>query len=303
MRITKVIFTVSVIVCLAGSALCVTPAASLQELIEKHMASIGTPEARTAAKNRVAQGTARYEVTTGGAGHIDGQCTVLSEAKNAREVWRFNTTNYRGEDLQTDGNKVQVSKGTYVSNVPNEPRRSVLGDFLYNEAALLREGIFFGTIGVNWPLLDAKYNSAKLSYEGVKTINGQQLHEVKYTPKKKSDAEVKLYFDEQFHHVLTIATMTVDPRLLSGATGDSQDFMNRGSSSGEGFANSQQQSVRYRMEQRFDDFQKSGDLMLPTHENVKFSAEGYATTLVNYDVKMTTVNSNVGLDPKNFQIK
>ncbi|MFB3812936.1 MAG: hypothetical protein ACE14L_02405 [Terriglobales bacterium] len=263
------------------------PSMTLEQLVQKHLASIGAPEARAAVKTRVAQGTSKWEVLSGGVGNVEGKATLVSEGRKVREVLRFSANDYRGEDLISDGEKLHVSKGLTTNLAPNDPKRSLLGEFLYNEAALLREGIFTGTLGTAWPLLDAKYGSAKLSYEGVKKIDGRELHEVKFVPKKRSDADIHLYFDQDFRHVLTVATMMIDPRILSGGL----------------IQTVRQQPIRYRLEERFEDFQMVDGLTLPTTSEVKFSAEGYASSLMRYTTHFTNIQHNLNLDPSTFRIK
>jgi hypothetical protein len=284
-------------------ALAAEPTLSLKDLISQHLDSIGTPEQRAAVKTRVAQGTSHYKILNGGAGELNGPATFLGEGKNLRIVMRYPTGEYRGEDFLTDGSRVQVF---------GNPKRSLMGQLLYDQGALITEGILGGTLTPAWPLLDPKVRDAKLSYEGLKTIDGTTLHEVKYVPKKKSDLDIRLYFDrETFRHVLTIATATINPKLMGAVGGDGADFMDRGPAYAVGADNgtnaetstSRQQTFRYRIEQRFEDFQKVDGMMLPHKSSIRFSAEGYRSALVTYDASFSDLNTNISLDPKNFQFK
>lgn len=281
-------------------ALAAEPVLSLNDLVNKHLGSIGTPEQRAAVKTRVAIGTSHYKIVNGGAGEIDGSATLVGEGRNLRLVMKYKTGDYRGEDLLTDGDRVQAS---------GSPKRSLMGQFLYDQSALLTEGILGGTLTTAWPLLDPKMRSAKLSYEGLKNINGSELHEVKYVPKKKTDLEIRLYFDkETFRHVLTVASITIDPRLLSGVPADGTDFMQRGgiagtSGSSPETSTARQQPLRYRIEERFENFQPVEGLMLPHSCSIRFSAEGYRSAMFTYDAKFSEINQNVALDPRNFQLK
>lgn len=280
-------------------ALAAEPGMSIADLVSKHLSSIGTPEQLAAAKTRVATGTSHYKIVNGGAGEMDGSATIVSEGRNLRFVIKYKNGEYRGEDLLTDGDRAQVF-GT--------PKRSLMGQFLYDESALLTEGLLGGTIAPAWPLLDPKVRSAKLSYEGLKNIEGADLHEVKYVPKKKTDLDIRLYFEKDtFRHVLTVATITINPRLLSGVPASGTDIMGRGEIGGTGSSPEtstvRQQSIRYRIEQRFGGFGKVDGLTLPRTSSIRFSAEGYRSALLLYDESFEQIDQNVTLDPRNFQLK
>jgi len=62
---------------------------------------------------------------------------------------------------------------------------------------ILREGLFGGTISTAWPLLDLK-PAGEAKYEGVKKIDGRELHDLTYVPNKSSsgsDLTIHLYFE------------------------------------------------------------------------------------------------------------
>lgn len=280
-------------------ALAAESTLSLADLISKHLNSIGTPEQRAAAKTRVATGTSHYKIVNGGTGEMDGSATLVGEGRNLRFVMKYKAGEYRGEDLLTDGDRVQVF---------GNPKRSLIGQFLYDQNPLISEGLLGGTLGTAWPLLDPKSRSAKLSYEGLKNIAGTELHEVKYVPKKKGDLDIRLYFEkETFRHVLTVATVTINPQLLGYTNGNGTDFMGRGEISATGSSaetsTARQQEIRYRLEQRFGGFQQVEGLTLPRTTSIRFSAEGYRSALVTYDATFDQIDENITLDPRNFQIK
>lgn len=279
---------------------------TVEDVVAKHVAALGTPEARAAVKSRVAQGTLRYEILNGGAGSLDGKATVVSQDKNVREVLRFESASYRGEDLLTDSSRTQIYKGLQLTG-KSAPDRSTIGEFLYVNPGMVRDGIFAGTLATSWPLLSPKYDGAKLKYNGVKKIDGRELHEIEYTPKKGSDAKIDLYFDEDFRHVLTVATQAIEARMLEGDIAPGGVFQggrdNPQASGGAETANARQQATRYRLEESFGGFRQVDGLTLPTECKVKFSAEGYRTQVVVYDMKFDNIENNVSLDERNFQIK
>ena len=53
-----------------------------EEIVQKHLASIGTPEARAAAKTRVIQAPATYRILVGGSGQSTAR--LSSSSRSAR---------------------------------------------------------------------------------------------------------------------------------------------------------------------------------------------------------------------------
>ena len=273
---------------------------TLQQVIAKHLASIGTPEALAKVQTRVAEGRSKFENVNAG-GYIEGKATVASLAANNRLVMKFPKPDYPGEDMITDGNKVQVF---------GRPQRSALGFFIYNQGTpLLTEGLLEGTLSTAWPLLDPKLRSAKVTYNGLKTIDGQQLHEVRYEPKKRTDIEIRLYFSkDDFRHVLTIANLTVSPRLVSNVSPDAAlqggtiGPLTAAMSSGPEAANAAQSVIRYRIEERFSDFAQFDGMTFPTTFQIRYDLEGQRQAHQRYTTTIKDVINTVSLDPHSFEI-
>jgi hypothetical protein len=268
---------------------------ALEQVLAGHLASIGTPEARAAVKSRIAEGTSSFKPLNAG-GRIDGRATLLSEAQEARLVMKYDRPEYPGEDILTDGSRIQVY---------GRPRRSAVAFFLYNQASpLVTEGLLGGTLSTAWPLLRPDLRSAKLTYNGVKKINGESLHEVRYEPKKRTDVDIRLYFSkDDFRHVLTITTLTVSPRLQSGAVeiyGENRKYRD---ARGPDVANAQQQVIRHRLEERFSDFTTVNGLTLPTSFEMRYDVEGQRQSHDLYTNTFNDVINNVTLDPESFQFK
>lgn len=278
------------------------PAAELkpEELVAKHLDSIGTADARKAIKSRVAQGTAQYTILVGGAGTQEGKAVLVSEQNKIHLLFKFPNNIYRGEQIVTDGSKVEVAATTA------QKTRSPLGTYLYTQDAAIREGLLGGVLSTAWPLFDPGVRKAKLSYVGLKTIDGKQLHDLRYKPKKNSDQEIDLFFDpETFHHVLTIYKLSISQHLVSpefqtssGAIIPSQTL-----GASDQVQSGQQANTRYRVEERFSDFKTVDGLTLPTHYDLHFTNEQQsgATAVYDWNVSFGEIMENPQLDPKNFQ--
>ena len=279
---------------------------TVEQVVANHLASIGTAEARGAVKSRAAEGSSKFENVNSG-GTLEGKATIVSQANNTRVIMKFPTADYPGEDMIFNGDKIQVW---------GRPQRSALGYILYNQSsALLTDGLLEGTLSTAWPLLDPNLRSAKLSYEGLKTIDGQQLYELRYQPKKRSDMDIRLYFSkDNYRHVLTVAKLTLAARLVpnvpvgGGGQVEQGGALTLGGITAAGVgspevANSTQQEVRYRIEERFSEFNTFDGLTLPTVCQIRYDMEGQRLAHQRYTLTVSNVMNNVSLDARTFEIK
>ena len=203
------------ITCLASS-----PDLKPEELIQRHLDSIGTVQARSA-KSRVVEGVADYRLLVGGSGEIRGKAVLASEGQKLRVLLKVNALQYRGEQFIFDGRKIDIA-GTY-----NDKSRSDLGDFLLGQDAMLRSGLIGGVLSTAWPLLDADSWKNRVHFQGMKKMEGHGLYALSYKPKGHSDLEITLYFEPKtFHHVLTIYQASFAAGLAAPA-GPSQGASDR----------------------------------------------------------------------------
>jgi hypothetical protein len=157
------------------------------------------------------------------------------------------------------------------------------------QEAILREGLLGGTLSTAWPLLDLDERKPKLTYEGLKKVDGQHLHDIRYRPKKSSDLEIHLYFDpETFRHVETIYRMNVSANMGPTIT-----------------ESARQKDTLYVITEKFSDFKTADGLTLPTRYDLQFSRElqDGTTSLWDWDMSFTQISNNVGLDPRNFEVR
>src|SRR5262249_36527751 len=188
---------------------------------------------------------------------------------------KFPNNDYRGEHIVTDGNRVSVAYATSVQS------RSSFGEFVHLQDVVMREGLLGGVLTTAWPLLDLKDRNPKLSFEGRKNIDGKDVYDVRYKPKKNADVDVHLYFDtESFHHVLTVYTLTIQPHLVQGGQQNSLAIPELGGTggiqttpTGSDAAQAGQTQDRYRIEERFSDFKTADGLTLPNHYEIHFTRE------------------------------
>jgi len=188
----------------------VEPATTADELTAKHLDSIGSKEARAAAKTRAVQGTADYRILVGGGGKTSGKTGLVSEGHKLRFMMKF-PMDYRGETFVFNGDAVKVA----FSNTNQS--RSPFAAFLATYEVLIRDGLFGGVLSTGWALSDIPDRKAKLVYEGLKKVDGRELHQIRYLPHKGSDVEILLYFEpDTFRHVKTVYSVSVGSNV--GAT-------------------------------------------------------------------------------------
>jgi hypothetical protein len=279
------VFCVAVLVAFGGvSHIRSVQAADLkpEDIIARHLDSIGSAEARVA-KSRVEQGTASFRVLVGGAGELTGKSGIVSEGHKLQLLISFPNQPYHGERFICDGQRVSVASST------SQQTRSSFAEFVRTQDAILREGLLTGTLSTAWPLLDLDQRKPKLSYEGLKKIDGRPLHDIQYHPKKSSDLQIHLYFDpETFRHVETVYELSFSPNVGATIT-----------------ESAQQKENRYQITEKFSDFKTTDGLTLPTHYDLQFSRElqDGTTSLWDWNLTFDQVSNNVGLDPRNFEIK
>ena len=198
-------------------------------------------------------------------------------------MMKFANNEYRGEQFIFTGEKVEVSSATARQS------RSGFGGFVYTQDAVLREGLWGGVLSTAWPLLDLEKHKAKLSFDGMKKVDGKDLYELRYQPKKNTDLKIRMYFDpENYRHVATVYTLNIGISMVNGET-----------------ANARQQQSRYRLEERFGDFKTIDGLTLPTDYTIRFTQESQSggTTVSEWNIQEKELTNNTPLDERNFAVK
>ncbi len=253
----------------------------VEQLVAKHLASIGTPEALAAANSRAIAGTAQVVFRLGGAGQLNGKGSIVSEGRKYLIGMDFGVVNYPGDDMAFDGQNLTV-------NYIKPGRRSNLGDFVYLHDVLLKEGLLGGTMTTAWPLLDLAVRQPKLNYTGLKKIEGRSLHEVRYRAKKGGgDLQIWLYFDpETFQHVESRYRYTI-PSTMGASPTESA---------------SQKETV-YTLDEQFGNFAVVDSLTLPHFYKLTMTIEGQNSSfLTEWNLKGERVAQNQSIDPATFVV-
>lgn len=251
-----------------------------EELIAKHLDSIGPAERRMAIKNRATMGTVQVVFRVGGSGTLNGRANILSQGKSVRTGFGFSALEYPGEQIAFDGNRVtagQMSPGNYPP----------FSRFIYENDILMKEGLLFGSLSTAWALYDVAAKRPRLDASGLKRIDGRQLYELKYQPRNsRVNIQGWLYFEpETFRHVYSQFRLEV-PMSAPNRITDSAEL------------------VRYQIVERFGDFKEADGLTLPHSHNVEFTIDAPRGGLVTtWSHVIESIIHDGPIEPQLFSIQ
>lgn len=251
-----------------------------EQLIAKHLESIGSAEARASMKSVTIVGTSKATFQGRGGGVAEGLAVLASEGDKYLVAMKFNNSGYPFEKMGYDGSNFSV--GFVKPGV-----RSVLGDFMRTNENAFKHGIMSGVLSTYWALNNFDEKEAKLRYSGTKKIDGKQVHQLDYNPRKGSDLNIRLFFDaDTFRHVRTEYKRTIAARM--GATVDT--------SAG-------QSETRYTLVEDFSDFKEENKLTLPhTYKIYMEILTGNGTTSYEWLMNLQQFNFNQQIDVKDFRV-
>lgn len=248
------------------------------ELVARHLASIGTPEALAAARSRTVTGTVQFTFRQGGQGQMRGSAGIFSENEEIRINLDFSSIQYPGDHFAYDGNSVSVGH-------VKPGLRSPLSRFIFDHGMLLRQGLIGGAITTAWTLLDTAERKPQLKYTGLKNVEGRQRHELSYRPRKGAgDLQVWLYFDpDTYRHTASIYKLV---RMANMATDLTESPYQRDS--------------YYKLLEEFEDFRQVDGLTLPHTYKITLSVEGEPTILQDWVISADEIRHNTPLPPDTF---
>lgn len=255
-----------------------------EDIVAKHLDSIGTAEARAAITSRAVQGTLKFRILVGGAGEAVGSWGRVSDHRKSNFVMRFGTGDWRGEQFIFDGEKASYAAAT-ASHLPSD-----FAKFVSAQDFIVKDGLLGGELSTGWALENLDQTRARLESLGLKKIDGRELQGLEYFPKVGTDTTVKIYFDPETHrHAKTVYSVATVPKGASNGI----------------ITSVEQREVRYTIEEKFSDFQTDNGITLPRHYDLQYTEElqNGTTRVYDWDMTVGVMHDNVGLDPKNFQTK
>lgn len=252
-----------------------------EELIARHIESIGSKEALGAIKTRAIAGSVRALNRVGKAGEITGKGVFLSEGPKLVYSMTFPSTQYPGERMTFDG------KSSDTGFLP-EGKRSNLSLFLSQQTLPLTEGLLGGSLSSAWSLLRVEQLKSRFEYKGVKKVNDKPMHILNYRQRSGSpDLKVTLYFDvATYRHLKSEYKFTIPARIGVGADN----------------SNTIQESY-YLLTEEFDDFRAVDGLTLPhTHKMQLSVSTSTGTLLMDWLLKVDAISHKEVFDQRSFKI-
>lgn len=250
-----------------------------EEILAKHLNSIGSAKSRESVKTRIIVSDAEFLRQK--QNPIKGKSIMASSAEGAVFGINLEAVDYRLDKFSFDGKKVHVG---YI-----QPGiRSILGSFILSNNIVLKEGLLGGTLSSSWALLNTEGRKARLTYEGTGTIDGKETYIIGYTPKSSTDVEVKMYFDSRnFQHLRTEFNQVIAARIGGGVDNSTRNV-----------------GTRLKLVEDFSNFKRFGELTLPSSYKIDYTIAGGAAT-INYQwkFKVTDASFNQPLGDNAFDIE
>jgi hypothetical protein len=254
-----------------------------EEVIAKHLESLGDAAARAAARRRVVVGTCNATFH-GAAGDLlaSGGVVLASEDSKSLLGMKFDLVDYSGERYGFDGNKFTVGY-----NTPG--KRSVLGAFLLMDGEIVKEGLVGGTLSSAWPLLDLSASRAKLKFDGTSKIGGTPVFKLSYTTHNSSDLSITLYFDTKtFQHVRTEYERAVSAPIHGGGID----------------AQGQSRETRFKFIEDFADYRQEGKLNLPHTYTMQLEIQATSNSVKNkWAMNLNQFAFNQEIDENEFNVE
>lgn len=273
-----------------------------EEVIARHLKSIGSPEDLASVKTRIEAGTTVYNLRSPGSGQNSGPAVLFSESNKSVIAMSFQNADYPAEKMGFDGDKLVISflrPGT----------RSTLGDFIFQRSNIFKDGLFGGTLATSWALMNIDPTKVKLEYAGAKKVDGVDTYAVRYVPKKGSDVKITLYFDAAtFHHVRTEYRQVVSGQMASSgpSMGSRPTATDRasGGSTGIDAPKEQLRDLHYDLDEVFSDFKQEGKLTLPHSYKIKLRLEkrSAATYEADWEISLSKFSFNQPLEVGWFDV-
>jgi hypothetical protein len=252
-----------------------------EEVIGKHLESIGTAEAIAAVKTRLFQGNSQARVINSSIDTaIKGKGYVVSSGEKMVVQMNFeaaNNADYAREHIGYDGGKINAP---FVSAAS----RSQLGSFVFTNKEIVKYGILGGTLVANWALLDAKNNFGKIEYIGKDKIGEVETHVLRCSPRGGSGLTIKLFFDAQnFRHLRTTYYQETSPPVTTSDEG-------------------RLSSTHYKLIEDFSGYRQISGLNLPTTYKLDYTLETpRIVRQYEWKIFLSRFEFNVEVKPELFQ--
>jgi hypothetical protein len=251
------------------------------EVVAKHLESIGTAEARAKIKSHIILGTAIGTIRVGGSGSSQGGSVMASQGTKSLVAIIYGNQEYPYEKMGFDGKDVSVAD-------LKPGKHSTLGTFFMQHEFPIREGLLAGTLSAAWPLLKADEKGVKVKYVGTKKIDDRKVHVLEYTGGNNTGLRTTLYFDaENFRHVRTEYEQKQIQQMPTGPS-----------------MTQQQGDSITKLVEEFSDFKTEGGLTFPHTYKLQLSIETLnKRALQDWVFTLTQFSFNRDIDASEFDVR
>ena len=251
-----------------------------EDVVNKHLESLGSAEARASVKSRVVQGTVVGTIRVGGAGQSKGGAVMASQGRMTLLGLIFGVQDYSNEKIAFDGEQLTVGEW-------QPGKRTRLGGFLMTHDIMIKEGLMGGTLSSAWPLSDLSSRNPKLRYSGLKKVEGRQVHALDYQPRSGGNLEIRLFFDaETYQHVRT----EYQHEISAAAVSRPEDA-------------AKQRPTRLKLTEEFADYRKEGLLILPHAYKIRLVFESDANpAMQDWELTLSQFLFNKDLPASQFRV-
>jgi hypothetical protein len=262
-------------------AVFAVPAQKLEvkDIVAKHLASVVSPEQKTKITNLTAVGETSYIQASNHQREYPGKSVLVSDGKKTALAIAFPLQDYPFERVLFDGRKA-----TFPFIRPGI--RSPLGNFLYTQDEIVKEGLFGGVLSTAWLFNFPDEKKGTVAYEGNKKLDGKEVQILSYTTKSGSGLGVKMFFEAATGRHLrteyrrkTTQSMSRDPNTSAASSND----------------------IIEEMTEDFGDFKTEAGVTLPTSYKIRV-AQAFGANLREfmYAMKVSTFYYNQKLDASTF---
>ncbi len=292
-QVNRLCISLLVLVLSSGvTAAAKKPKLTPEEVIQRHLESLGTAASIAARKSLKAEGQVLFQVIVGGQGQLQGPATFICDGKKLRMSMVFDITDYPGEDVAYNGDG-RVEVGWIQPGV-----RSAMGQFFYQFDEVVTEGLFGGTLSTGWALLNLESLHPRLKYQGLKKVDGNPYHTIKYQRGKGGDVQTRLYFEpETFRHTHTIYKVRINsPRVPQQSSAPGLVANNSA-------ASERQPETWYTVKESFANFVDIRGIDLPSRWTIEYSKEiGRTGSVLRFTTQYQDMYPNAEIKAAEFKI-
>lgn len=202
-----------------------------EDIRAKHIASIGSADAITAAMNRKIEGSAQVRNVRIAQSLVRGGSFLASAKDKHVLVMAFQALanqDYAGERIGYDGKDVNIP---FVSAA----QRSAVGSFIFAYPEIIKHYFFGGTLFSSWALTDPHKHIGKFELQGTEKIGDVETYKIRVVPKGGTTLNIRMFFDAtsfrhlrtEYKYTATAGTVTVDEgRATESRYTLTEDFSN-----------------------------------------------------------------------------